>query len=220
MNMARISRTSSRFLIKVACLSALLAGVEAMMAPRAAHAQSGNQAGSTVVTKPPVLLKEVQADYPQEAIDARAEGPVKLKLTIGADGKVVEAKPVEGPGHGLEEAAQKAAMQFLFEPAEVNGQPSAIILTFVINFELPTLPSSFVGEVLDEESGEGMAGARVTITYAGEGDFGEDGPPSVTALTDEEGKFSFQEMPAGPYKVRLSLDAYRDYETSIDTVAG
>ena len=210
----------ARSLQKTSLLASILtSSVLTIAAPAVSFAQGGNQAGSSVITKPPVLLKEVQADYPQEAIDARAEGPVQLKLTIGVDGKVVEAKPISGPGHGLEEAAQKAAMQFEFEPAEVNGQPSAIILKFVINFELPILPSSFVGEVLDQDTGDGMPGAKITITYMGEGDF-EDGRPSVTAVTDTDGKFSFQEMPPGPYKVNLSLDAYRDYETSIDTVSG
>ncbi len=206
--------------IKAPSLCLLLASAICLtLAPTTAWAQGGNQAGSSVITKPPVLLKEVQADYTQEAIDARVEGPVKLKLTIGADGKVVEAKPIEGPGYGLDESAQAAAMQFEFEPAEVNGQPSAIILTFIINFELPILPSSFVGEVLDQESGEGMQGAEVIITYMGEGDF-PDGRPTVSAKTDEQGKFSFENMPAGPYKVKLKLDEYRDYETSIETVSG
>lgn len=206
--------------MKAPSLCALLVSALCLtIAAPQAMAQGGSQAGSNTITKPPTLTKEVQADYTQEAIDARVEGPVKLKLTIGVDGKVVEAKPIDGPGYGLNKSAQAAAMQFEFSPAEVNGQPSAIILTFVINFELPTLPSSFVGEIIDQDSGAGMQGAQVTITYMGEGDF-PNGRPTVTARTDDEGKFSFQDMPSGPYKVRLQLDEYRDYETSIETVNG
>ena len=212
---------SPRLARRLASASAalLILATSSLAGPGVAWAQGGNQAGSSVITKPPELLKEVQADYPEAAIEARVEGAVKLKLTIDVDGTVSEATPVEGPGYGLEEAAREAALQFEFSPAEVNGQPSAIILTFVINFELPVLPSSFVGEIVDQESGVGMAGAEVQITYMGEGEF-PDGRPTVTARTDEQGKFSFENMPAGPYKVRLRLDEYRDYETSIDTVSG
>jgi len=70
-------------------------------------AQDGqdNQGSELRLTKAPKLIKSVEAQYPQEAIDARKEGAVKLSLTIDANGKVGEAKVMDEPGFGLGEAA-------------------------------------------------------------------------------------------------------------------
>ena len=178
----------------------------------------GAQKGSARLTKAPVLVDSTEAEYPQEAIDARVEGAVKLKLTISATGEVTQAEVLEGPGYGLNEAAAESAKKFIFEPAEINGTPAPIFLTFTVNFELPILPSAFTGQILDAGSGEGLEGAAVTIIFEGEGDF--ETPPSATAKTGADGSFSFTDVPAGIYKVVLNLDAYRDYETSIELVAG
>lgn len=206
--------------------AALLTALALCCAPGLALAQGGEgqggdqgaQKGSARLTKPPKLIQAAEAEYPDEAIEVRAEGPVKLKLTISATGKVTQVEVLESPGHGLGEAAAAAARQFVFEPAEINGQPSPIILSFTINFELPILPSEFTGVVKDAGSGQGMQGAEVTIIFQGEGEFEE--PPAATTVTDEEGRFYFGDVPPGPYKVRLVLDAYRDYETAIELVPG
>ena len=200
--------------------------VLALGLPTGAMAQGGGseeggadaQKGSARLTKPPKLVQTVEADYTQAAIDARAEGPVRLKLTISATGEVTKVEILEGPGYGLNEAAAKAAEQFIFEPAEINNVPSPVILDFVINFELSILPSAFTGKVIDAGSGNGLVDASVTIVYKGEGDFEE--PPSATALTEADGSFSFTDVPPGNYKVILKLDAYRDYETDIELVPG
>lgn len=193
-----------------------------LAAPTGAAAQDGGgqqqDKGSARITKPPALLEASEADYTQEAIDARVEGPVKLRLTISATGNVTKVEVLEGPGYGLDESAAKAAEQFKFSPAEINGVASPIILTFTINFELPILPSEFEGFVIDSGTGQGLAGAEITILYVGEEPYEE--PPAASTFTDEEGKFFFGNIPPGPYKVRLILDAYRDYETSIDMVQG
>ena len=131
--------------------------VLALGLPTGAMAQGGGseeggadaQKGSARLTKPPKLVQTVEADYTQAAIDARAEGPVRLKLTISATGEVTKVEILEGPGYGLNEAAAKAAEQFIFEPAEINNVPSPVILDFVLNFELPILPSAFTGKVID-----------------------------------------------------------------------
>ncbi len=208
-----------RLMTSLVCLLLIASPATLLAQQDGADASPKKERGSVRVTKKPVLVESVQADYPQEALDARVEGPVKLKLTIDASGKVTKAEVLESPGAGLGEAAQEAVEQFKFEPAEINGQPAAIILTFTINFQLPVLPSKFAGEVVDPTTGEGLEGAEVTITYQDtEGEF--DDPPSATTTTDEEGSFYFGDVPAGMYDVRLRLDAYRDYQTTIELVAG
>ena len=205
--------------LRLAVLWLSLAWALAVFTPSPALAQGGAaQQGSREVTRPPELLETVEAEYPEAAIEARVEGPVKLRLTISATGEVSEAQVIESPGYGLGEAAAAAARQFVFRPAEINDEPAPVVLNFTINFELPILPSEFTGQLLDANTGEGLAGAEVTIIYQGEGEFEE--PPMATTQTDEQGAFYFGDVPAGPYKVRLRLDAYRDYETTIELVEG
>ena len=47
-----------------------------------------------------------------------------------------------------------------------------------------------------------------------------DPKPTAAGQTDEQGKFSFSEGPAGMYTVRLKIDAYQDFTTQIELVAG
>ena len=199
----------------------LVAALGATSAPRHARAQdppAQAQQGSVQLTKAPKLKKAVEAQYPAEALQKRVEGAVKLRLTIDANGKVVEVEVLESPGAGLGEAAKLAASQFEFEPAEINNVPAAVTLGFAINFELPILPASFKAQVLDATSGQGLAGVEVTLEYTGPEALEQ--PVGKRAVTDAQGQVVLDELPAGSYKVRLRLDEYRDLETSIELVAG
>lgn len=212
------------------CLNlSFISNVYAQNAQEAPPAQTSDQAGGQAanqngaggdirVTKAPKLVREVEAEYPEEAIEARVEGRVVLQLELDALGKVTGVTVLSGPGYGLNEAAQAAARQFVFEPAEVNGQPSAVSFSFAINFSLPILPSDFVGNVVDPETGKGIEGATVSIVYTGS-EYGGDSIEATTT-TDEEGLFFFGNVPPGNYKVSLRLSEYRDFETDIDLVAG
>ena len=187
-------------------------------APALAQDDGPSQGSEQRLTKAPKLKKAVEAQYPAEALQKRVEGAVKLRLTIDANGKVVEVEVLESPGAGLGEAAKLAASQFEFEPAEINNVPAAVTLGFAINFELPILPASFKAQVLDATSGQGLAGVEVTLEYTGPEALEQ--PVGKRAVTDAQGQVVLDELPAGSYKVRLRLDEYRDLETSIELVAG
>ncbi len=92
--------------------------------------ESGN------VSVKPRVLKQVQVIYPQQAKDARIEGAVKLAVVINDDGHVRNVKILEGPGYGLNEAAELALKQFLFSPAEVLGQKVPVQIVYVYRFKL------------------------------------------------------------------------------------
>ena len=52
-------------------------------APSAALAQGNSDAAKTkeaVLTKAPKLIKQVEATYPEDAVKARVEGTVRLKI--------------------------------------------------------------------------------------------------------------------------------------------
>lgn len=167
--------------------------------------------------QPPQLLRDVEADYTDEAVDARVEGAVILELTINTAGDVSKVEVVEGLGYGLDESAAEAARQFKFEPARLNGEPIPVSLNFTVRFSLPILPAEFTGVVLDPDSGEGIEGAEVRIVYTGDA---YEPKPEASAISEADGSFYFGNVPPGPYQVFLQVDAYLDFETDIELLAG
>ena len=202
-----------------AALTALALSASALLVASPASAQPKDEArrGDVRLTKAPVLVEASEAEYTQEAIDARLEGDVQLKLTIDATGKVTKAEVISEPGAGLGEAARQAALKFVFEPAEINNVPSPVTLGFTITFELPILPSNFTGAVVDKTTGDGIPGATIAIKYAG-ADY--DPPPEAQMTTEDDGKFAFREVPPGTYDVTLNVPAYEGFKTSIELVPG
>src|SRR6185295_18056582 len=69
------------------------------------------------------------------------------KIHIDATGVVTKVDVLEHVGDGFDEAAVAAAMQYVFDPAEIDGVPAAITVETTINFviehrEEPELPPS------------------------------------------------------------------------------
>lgn len=91
-------------------------------------------------TKPEVTPVEIQFKprpvYTQEARQLHVEGEVLLEVLFGASGNLRIERVVRGLGHGLDEAAQRAAQQVRFSPATRNGQPYDSIATVHIVFQL------------------------------------------------------------------------------------
>ena len=85
----------------------------------------------------PVVLSEVKIPYPPAAQREAIEGTVVASIVIDEEGKVLSAKILSGPGHGLNEAAQEAFSRFRFKPAMKAGQPVSTEIkyryTFVLN---------------------------------------------------------------------------------------
>jgi vitamin B12 transporter len=101
----------------------------------AVEAKEPGSAAETV--QPPQLLTFVEAEYPAAALEARQEGSVVLRLSIDAEGRVTEAEVKEPLGLGLDEAAQAAALRFLFSPAQRGEMPVAARILYSYEFRLP-----------------------------------------------------------------------------------
>jgi TonB family protein len=74
--------------------------------------------------------------YTAEARQLKIEGEVLLDVTFGADGRLHVRRVDRGLGHGLDEAAIRAAEQIRFRPAQRDGQPLDTIAVLHIVFEL------------------------------------------------------------------------------------
>jgi TonB family protein len=72
--------------------------------------------------KPMELLFVPKPQYTDEARAKKVEGDVVIQVTFSAAGDVRVIKVVQGLGYGLDEAAESAARQIRFTPAQKDGQ--------------------------------------------------------------------------------------------------
>lgn len=83
----------------------------------------------------PELIKEVTAEYPRFAQDAGLEGTVVVWGLVDKDGNVIQTKIAKKSGtQSLDEAAEKAFMQFKFKPGIQNGRPVKCWVSKPFNF--------------------------------------------------------------------------------------
>jgi len=206
--MARFGRRADIFVVLVA-VGALLAGGVAHAqdadtdspaeAPQDAAPNGGAPPVAPARSKqasenhPPVLLSFVEADYPAAALAQGLEATAVLRLTIESDGRVSAAELVKAAGHGFDEAAQAAALRFLFLPARRGDTPVASRILYAYEFRLPEPPASGAlrGRVLLPGAGAlGVAGAEVLVRR-------HDGS-TARARADVDGRFQIDGLAPGP----------------------
>jgi TonB family protein len=104
------------------------------------RASAPAQPSVAALTKPIDLPVEIvfkpTPEYTDEARNARIEGTVSLELEFAAVGDVRVLRVVRGLGHGLDEAAQRAALRIRFKPAQLDGRPVDSRATVHITFRL------------------------------------------------------------------------------------
>lgn len=69
------------------------------------------------------ILDKPRPEYTAEGRSLKLEGDVVLDVVFLANGSVQVNRVVSGLGHGLDEAAGRAAQQIKFKPAKQDGQP-------------------------------------------------------------------------------------------------
>ena len=179
------------------------------------------------LTKPPKLLKFVEAEYPAKAREELIDGPVQLSLVIDETGKVTKVEVKEAPDATLGAAAEAAAWQFVFSPAEVDDKPSPIQVGYTYNFVLdfkfdPEIPrwaedrwtlavgkESLVGRVREKGTRLPLRGVALAIRERG-----------VEVQSDDKGYFKFPDLPAGKYKVEANSLEHNKDEVEVEVVAG
>jgi TonB family protein len=86
--------------------------------------------------QPPRLLREVKADYTEEARQRGIAGDVVLEIVVRRDGSVGDVRILHGLASGLNERAVQAVRQWKFAPAQRLGTPVDVIVEVSVEFTL------------------------------------------------------------------------------------
>jgi protein TonB len=85
---------------------------------------------------PPQILKEVKADYTEDARRRGVEGEVVLEIVVRRDGSVGDVKLLNGLPSGLNDRAMTAVRQWRWAPARRLGQAVDVIVEVAVEFKL------------------------------------------------------------------------------------
>ncbi len=86
--------------------------------------------------EPPRLLREVKAEYTDEARRRGITGDVVLEIIVRRDGSVGDVTVLQGRGAGLDQRAVAAVRQWRFSPARRRGEPVDVIVEVAVEFTL------------------------------------------------------------------------------------
>src|SRR5579864_7383783 len=103
-------------------------------APPTVQSRPAAQAADKII--PAEILSKPVPIYTEEARAKRIEGEVLLEVMLEATGRLRVLKVVRGLGHGLDDAAVRAAEQIRFKPALKDGQPYDSTAVVHIIFQL------------------------------------------------------------------------------------
>lgn len=216
--------------LALACAPAIARGDDGVRAPAPAPAP----APVGKVTKLPRLLQAIAPEYPPAALAAKKTAKVKVRLHIDADGIVTSVDVLAPVGDGFDEAAVAAAMQYVFEPAEIDGAPAAIAVESAINFTLedreidappipPTPPTTrpadqppqHAGDMAQPISLEGVAMERGTRRRLA-GVIVSIAELHLDAVTSEDGAFFFHGVPPGSYHVIAAGEGHDRFTREVE----
>src|SRR2546421_2728783 len=82
------------------------------------------------------ILEKPRPEYTAEGRSLKIEGDVVLDMVFLSNGSIQVNRVVSGLGHGLDEAATRAAQQIKFKPARREGQPVDFPARVRIEFRL------------------------------------------------------------------------------------
>jgi periplasmic protein TonB len=86
--------------------------------------------------EPPRLLREVKADYTEDARKRGISGAVVLEIVVRRDGSVGDIKILQGLAGGLNDRAVQAVRQWAFSPAHRQGAAVDVIVEVAVEFKL------------------------------------------------------------------------------------
>ena len=84
----------------------------------------------------PVVIHQVEPEYPDEARKAKFQGSVLVAVEVDEQGRVRGVRIIKPAGLGLDEKAMEAVKKWRFRPATRNGQPVAVPASIEVSFHL------------------------------------------------------------------------------------
>lgn len=152
------------------------------------------------LTRAPELVEFVAADYPPDAEAAGIQGAVILSIVIDEDGAVRQAEVTDpGPHPGFGPAALHAVVQFRFRPAEIDGVPAAVEISYRYEFLLrkaepstsAETPVVLEGRIVERGTRTPVSGATVEAQ-------------GVSVETGADGRFALRGVAPGDVIVRVA----------------
>ncbi|MEE2751842.1 MAG: TonB family protein, partial [Myxococcota bacterium] len=159
----------------------------------------------------PVLVYQPAAVYPAVQLEAGVEDEVLLQLAIDELGEVLDVSVVETGGVDFDAAAVQAARSFRFEPAlDAEGTPVPALIQYRYVFRVSAVATlSLEGQVLDPAEGLAIAGALARVTSLSTEE-------TQTAMSDQDGRFSFAGLHTGAWMVRVEFENRVPGETQVE----
>ena len=196
-----------------------LSVVYAQEEPQPGASQQEGEAPQNVLTKAPELITYVDAPYPEEAKESKAEAAVVMMLTLDEQGNVTEATVAESSNSPFpfDQLAVEAAKQFKFSPAEIDGKPASVQIAFKYEFtfqeEVQVVEETreigrLSGVLLERGTRRPLPGLEVKLLGVEE-----------VAYTDAEGRFSFDELTPGEVKIIIDDSAFYTLADKEEVVA-
>ncbi|MBD3298136.1 MAG: TonB family protein [candidate division Zixibacteria bacterium] len=130
------------------CVTTALAGVLLLSCVRTPTAEKNtdSQAKAAAIPSPdefievddmPAMVKSVDPEYPQALADSGVSGTVWIRALVDTDGTVAEAHTLNPNKHdAFNTAAIQAAYKNEFTPAQKNGKPIAVWVTYKVTFKM------------------------------------------------------------------------------------
>ena len=86
----------------------------------------------------PRFRDALQPPYPPDRERLQQDGRVRVRITIGADGRVTAIEQLSATHEAFWRATQRQAMnRWRFRPATVDGRPVASTMVMTVTFRIP-----------------------------------------------------------------------------------
>jgi len=90
------------------------------------------------------------------------------------------------------------------QPIGIPASGLLILLLSLANVSAQSVSTAQINGTVRDQSGGGLPGVTVTVTQTGTG-------LTRTAVTDEAGSYTVQNLPVGPYRFEAELQGFRKF---------
>jgi len=94
------------------------------------------EASKDAQVQPPKLLRGADPHFSDDARRAKLNGNVIVSLVVDKAGDPTDVWVMRPVGLGLDEAAAKAVLTYVFQPATCHGNPVSVYLNVGVNFQI------------------------------------------------------------------------------------